>query len=164
MEKKEIRRCANTVASSLILYTLLRYLVFALEPYCRKLYVHLRESDPAARQQLLEQLEANAYASGVSSIIINVLGVAMLLLLFRRTLPPRQLFHRTQKMTWRAFPFLLCVFLAGQLVYSLAANGLELLLQLCGLTAMGQMTAASAQSGTLSMLLYSSFFAPLPKN
>lgn len=161
MKKSTVRKCANYVSVCLIIYTLLRYLIFAVEPLCRKFYVQIRESDPAARQQLLEQLEANAYRSGVSSIVIVILGVLLLLLLFRKTVPPSRLFHKEKKLAARQFPFLLCVFMSGQLIFSLFGNGIEALLNLCGYTAMGQLTAASSQSTTLSMFLYSAFFAPV---
>ena len=51
--------------------------------------------------------------------------------------------------------------MGAQLIYSLFGNSLELLLRLFGYTAMGQLDAASAQSTTLSMFLYTAVFAPV---
>lgn len=161
MEKRNIRRCANFVAACLILYTILRCLIFAVEPLCRKLYSRLRESNPAAQQQLLEHLEKNAYNSGVSSILTVILGILLLSILFQKAVPPNRLFHREKKLAGRQFLFLLCVFMSGQLIFSLVGNSLEFLLNVCGYTAMEQLTAASSQSSTISMFLYSSFFAPV---
>lgn len=161
MEKREIRKCANQVSGCLILYTILGFLIMATEPLFRKLYVQMQETDPTAQKQLLEQLEANAYNSGISSIAAITIGILMLLLLFRKTVPPKHLFYRKKKMTSKQFLFLLCIFMSGQLIFSLLGNGLEALLNLCGYTAIGQLTAASSQSSTISMFLYASFLGPI---
>ena len=66
MEK--VRRDTNFIVLGLVLYTLLRYVIFALEPLARVCFVRLVCSDSAERTVLLQQLEENAANSGVSSI------------------------------------------------------------------------------------------------
>ncbi len=62
----------------LVLYTLLRYVIFALEPLARVCFVRLVCSDSAERAVLLQQLEENAATSGVSSIVAVLAGVLFL--------------------------------------------------------------------------------------
>ena len=66
-----------------------------------------------------------------------------------------------QPLPLKGFLLLSCIFMGAQLIYSLFGNSLELLLRLFGYTAMGQLDAASAQSTTLSMFLYTAVFAPV---
>ena len=67
MEK--VRRDTNFIVLGLVLYTLLRYVIFALEPLARVCFVRLVCSDSAERTVLLQQLEENAANSGVSDEI-----------------------------------------------------------------------------------------------
>ena len=69
MEK--VRRDTNFIVLGLVLYTLLRYVIFALEPLARVCFVRLVCSDSAERTVLLQQLEENAANSGISSIVAD---------------------------------------------------------------------------------------------
>lgn len=158
---QEIRKTINHAVFGLILYTLLRYAVFAAEPLARKWLVWLMVSDSGERQTLLQQLEKNAYSSGISSIAAVAVGVLFLSWYFRRDTPPKMLLKKTQLLPLKQFPLLICIFMGAQLIYSLFGNSLELLLRLFGYTAMGQLDAASSQSTTLSMFLYTAVFAPV---
>lgn len=158
MEK--VRRDTNFIVLGLVLYTLLRYVIFALEPLARVCFVRLVCSDSAERTVLLQQLEENAANSGVSSIVAVLAGVLFLGWYFRRDTPPRMVFQKKQPLPWKRLPLLICIFMGAQLIYSLFGNVLEFLLRLCGYTAMGQLNAASAQSTTVSMFLYT-LFSPL---
>lgn len=159
MEK--VRRDTNFIVLGLVLYTLLRYVIFALEPLARVCFVRLVCSDSAERTVLLQQLEENAANSGVSSIVAVLAGVLFLGWYFRRDTPPRMVFQKKQPLPWKRLPLLICIFMGAQLIYSLFGNVLEFLLRLCGYTAMGQLNAASAQSTTVSMFLYTAVFAPV---
>lgn len=159
MEK--VRRDTNFIVLGLVLYTLLRYVIFALEPLARVCFVRLVCSDSAERTVLLQQLEENAANSGVSSIVAVLAGVLFLGWCFRRDTPPRVVFQKKQPLPWKRLPLLICIFMGAQLIYSLFGNVLEFLLRLCGYTAMGQLNAASAQSTTVSMFLYTAVFAPV---
>ena len=70
MEK--VRRDTNFIVLGLVLYTLLRYVIFALEPLARVCFVRLVCSDSAERTVLLQQLEENAANSGISSIVAGI--------------------------------------------------------------------------------------------
>lgn len=159
MEK--VRRDTNFIVLGLVLYTLLRYVIFALEPLARVCFVRLVCSDSAERTVLLQQLEENAANSGVSSIVAVLAGVLFLGWYFRRDTPPQVVFQKKQPLPWKRLPLLICIFMGAQLIYSLFGNVLEFLLRLCGYTAMGQLNAASAQSTTVSMFLYTAVFAPV---
>lgn len=156
-----IRKTINHAVFGLILYTLLRYAIFAAEPLARKCLVWLMVSDSGERQTLLQQLEKNAYSSGISSIAAVAVGVLFLSCYFRRDTPPKMMLRKTHSLPLKQFPLLICIFMGAQLIYSLFGNSLELLLRLFGYTAMGQLDAASSQSTTLSMFLYTAVFAPV---
>ena len=70
-------------------------------------------------------------------------------------------FKKSSHFRGKRLPLLICIFMGAQLIYSLFGNMLEFLLRLCGYTAMGQLNAASAQSTTVSMFLYTAVFAPV---
>ena len=159
MEK--VRRDTNFIVLGLVLYTLLRYVIFALEPLARVCFVRLVCSDSAERTVLLQHLEENAANSGVSSIVAVLAGVLFLGWCFRRDTPPQVGFQKKLPLPWKRLPLLICIFMGAQLIYSLFGNVLEFLLRLCGYTAMGQLNAASAQSTTVSMFLYTAVFAPV---
>lgn len=161
MQPKEIRKNANRIALGLILYTLVISTVVLLEFPCHMLYAQLTETDADARAALFSRLEEQSLSSGVSSIIGVSTGVLLLLLYGHRRLPVRTVFQKKASINGTMFLILLCVLMAGQLIFSLMGNLLELVLNLCGLTAMEQLETASAQSTTISMLLYSGFFAPV---
>ena len=117
MEK--IRRDANFIVLGLVLYTLLRYVIFALEPLARVC------SDSAERTVLLQQLEGNAANSGISSIVAVLAGVLFLSWYFRRDTPPQVVFQKKQPLPWKKLPLLICIFMGAQLIYSLFGNVLE---------------------------------------
>ena len=158
---QEIRKTIDRTVFGLILYTLLRYAVFAAEPLARKCWVWLTIPDSSRRQEVLTQLNSSASGSGVSSIAAVCVGVLFLGWYFRKSTPPGKLFSQRQPLPLKGFLLLSCIFMGAQLIYSLFGNSLELLLRLCGYTAMGQLDAASAQSTTLSMFLYTAVFAPV---
>ena len=99
MEK--VRRDTNFIVLGLVLYTLLRYVIFALEPLARVCFVRLVCSDSAERTVLLQQLEENAANSGVSSIVAVLAGVLFLGWYFRRDTPPRVVFQKA-RFLWRS--------------------------------------------------------------
>ena len=158
---QEIRKAIDRTVFGLVLYTLLRYAVFAAEPLARKCWVWLTIPDSSRRQEVLTQLNSSASGSGVSSIAAVCVGVLFLGWYFRKSTPPGKLFSRRQPLPLKGFLLLSCIFMGAQLIYSLFGNSLELLLRLFGYTAMGQLDAASAQSTTLSMFLYTAVFAPV---
>lgn len=161
MQTKEIRKNANRLAIGLIFYTIICQAVFLLESLFHRIYADITEPDADARNALLQQLEERSYSSGISSIIGITAGVLLLFLYARKRLPLKTAFQKEQAMTGKKFLLIFCTFMSGQLIFSLLGNLLEAALNLCGLTAMGQLEAASAQSTTLSMLLYSGLFAPV---
>lgn len=158
---QEIRKAIDRTVFGLVLYTLLRYAVFAAEPLARKCWVWLTIPDSSRRQEVLTQLNSSASGSGVSSIAAVCVGVLFLGWYFRKSTPPGKLFSQRQPLPLKGFLLLSCIFMGAQLIYSLFGNSLELLLRLFGYTAMGQLDAASAQSTTLSMFLYTAVFAPV---
>ena len=108
MEK--VRRDTNFIVLGLVLYTLLRYVIFALEPLARVCFVRLVCSDSAERTVLLQQLEENAANSGVSSIVAVLAGVLFLGWYFRRDTPPQVVFQKKQPLPWKRLPLLICMF------------------------------------------------------
>ena len=88
-------------------------------------------------------------------------GCAVSRLVLPKKHTARKALSQRQPLPLKGFLLLSCIFMGAQLIYSLFGNSLELLLRLFGYTAMGQLDAASAQSTTLSMFLYTAVFAPV---
>lgn len=157
MKAKEIRKNANFIAIGLLLYTILELFLWTVEPFLLQLYfLHAKSSD-ADRTAFLERLAPY----DISTILTVLICVSVLFLFFRKRVPQQQLFQSDQKMTGKMFCILVCIFMSGQLIFSLFANGINALFQLFGVSAMSQLSAASARSTTIPMFLYSSLFAPL---
>lgn len=157
----ETRKTIDRTVFGLVLYTLLRYAVFAAEPLARKCWVWMTVSDSSRQQEVLTQLNDRAASSGVSSIAAVCMGVFFLGWYFRKSTPPEKIFQKKQPLPLKWFLLLSCIFMGAQLIYSLFGNSLELLLRLFGYTAMEQLDAASSQSTTLSIFLYTAIFAPV---
>lgn len=157
-----VRKRAEQVGWCLCAYIVLRYLVFFLEPYVRKIYVQLIESDAEQQEILYQQLQNQADYSGISSIVAVALGVVLLQILFCKSVPPKSVFQSERSMTLKNFVFVFCLFFGTQMLYSVLGNGLECILELCGWTALGDTTTSSTDSTeTISLFLYTAIIAPI---
>ena len=87
---------------------------------------------------------------------------AVLMLLWKKK---QFCFHTVWKsekdMTAGSFFMLLAIFLGGQIVFSLASQGLEYVFNLFGLSVMEAVDSASGISDSFSMFLYIGLFAPI---
>ena len=116
---QEIRKTIDRTVFGLVLYTLLRYAVFAAEPLARKCWVWMTISDSSRRQEVLTQLNSSASSSGVSSIAAVCVGVLFLGWYFRKSTPPGKLFSQRQPLPLKGFLLLSCIFMGAQLILSL---------------------------------------------
>ena len=91
---QEIRKAIDRTVFGLVLYTLLRYAVFAAEPLARKCWVWLTIPDSSRRQEVLTQLNSSASGSGVSSIAAVCVGVLFLGWYFRKSTRPESSFPK----------------------------------------------------------------------
>lgn len=91
---QEIRKAIDRTVFGLVLYTLLRYAVFAAEPLARKCWVWLTIPDSSRRQEVLTQLNSSASGSGVSSIAAVCVGVLFLGWYFRKAHRPESSFPK----------------------------------------------------------------------
>ncbi len=99
--------------------------------------------------------------SGIFDVLAVMSGIILLQIYFRKSILPKTLFHTKQHMSVKQFLFLLCVFFAAQLVYTLLGNGMELTLELFGFTAVEQAKSIPSEGETFWFFLYTAFFAPL---
>lgn len=161
MEKKLIRRSTNHVAVGLIIYSIICYAMILIWMIVPMIKLALQNADDTTVDAILLQTEAQMINSGLPSLVGIAIGVLFCLLFFRKTVPLAQVFQCKQKMTCKHFFILLCVFMSGQFIATLLANGLEWILNFFGYTALEQADEAAATSTTISMLLYASFLGPI---
>lgn len=161
MEKKFIHRLINHVTVGLIIYSIICYAVIFLWMIVPMVKLVIQNANDATVDAILFQTEEQMINSGLPSLIGITIGILFCLLFFRKTVPLSQVFQRKQNMTCKHFFILLCVFMSGQFIATLLANGLETILNFFGYTAIEQADEATATSTTISMLLYASFLGPI---
>lgn len=90
-----------------------------------------------------------------------VLGAVLMLLWKKKQFCFQTIWKAEKDMTPGSFFMLLAIFLGGQIVFSLAAQGLEYVFNLFGLSVMEAVDSASGTSDSFSMFLYIGLFAPI---
>ncbi len=98
---------------------------------------------------------------GTVSIIACLLGIPILMIVFRKNITIINMWETKKKMTLSNFFMLLSVFMAGQLVFNFVGIGIEALLNTLGYSATQQLEWVSSTSETLSMFLYISIIGPI---
>ncbi len=159
--RKSIRKEAGRIGRGLIGYSIIFFAavivhLIILEACWANKYPGATEQDPGYLQ-MLENFEN----SGTSSIIGVCLGVLFLLFFFRKTITVSSIMQAEKKMNGAVFLQLLCVFMGGQLLFSIVGELLEKGLNLLGYSAMACMESATSVSTTVSMFLYSAIIEPI---
>lgn len=108
-----------------------------------------------------EQELAKAAESGWGYFLAAAVGFLILLLWKKPAYLRQEIFARGRRMNFRSFLGILCVFLGGQLVAQLVTVGLELLLNVLGLTITEGLEALSTDPDNISIVLYGSLLAPV---
>ena len=161
ISKKSVKRDANRVGSGLILYTIVMYVVAIIYMTVATVHIILTYPNDPIQQMMLDKFVASLEESGTYMLCGVVIGVLFLCFFFRKTISVRDLFESKKKMTAQAFFKLLCVFMGGQLLFSIGSHLLEMGLNVLGYSALQSIENASGVSTTMSMFLYASIVGPI---
>ncbi len=161
MYRKSVKKEANRVAVGLLLYSLICFVVIIIHMIGKCILLLIQYPAGDEQERAFQQFMDNYMKNGTSSIMGVVIGVLFLLLFFYKRLPVRELFRDGKRMRSSTFCQLLCVFMGGQMVFSLCGSILEMGLNVIGYSAMESMENASIISETVSMFLYASFVGPI---
>lgn len=114
---------------------------------------------------MLENADAELYEAAASNAwgYLYTVLVGLIILTGWKGLPywTREIWHRRGRMSVRTFAAALSVFVSLQLVFSLWSTLVESVLTPMGVDISSSVESASAQSTTVSMLLYSAIIAPV---
>ena len=153
--KKEV----NRLAIGLIFYLLFIILCTVTEQVYVLISYAVQNGGNISYEKLTEVTD-QVSQSGISYLVSASVGMLLLWLFYRKIEKP-PLFAAQKAMTGRTFWESLCVLMSVQVVFTAAAYVLERVANLFGLSLMGEISSASAESKTISMFLYASFLGPV---
>ena len=166
MLRKSVKKDASRLGWSLLLYAGISMAVAFVYMIIKVVMAFIQTdifsmTDPAAQDQLLNDLINEMLQSAGYMIAGVIIGILVLLLIFRKKQIHKAIFQKNKSMTVPKFLQFLCVFMGGQLVFQLIFQLLESGLNLIGYTAEASMELATANSQTLSMFLYVGIIGPI---
>lgn len=158
-EREALKRDTGMFAGGLLLYSFLMYI-------CYDGYLVVRcaiggvAGQGSATAEAVGYIKKIAETSGVPYLVSVTAGV-FLLGKFYQDMQQEGLFIKQKKMGAKAFLQILCVFMGMQVLFDLWGGTLDAMLEPFGLSVREEIASASEPSTTLSMLLYTSLFAPV---
>lgn len=160
-ERKRIRNGANYAAGGLIVYDIITMGLIAAYMLAACFWVMAFVPGAAEDEHIFDMYTDRLMESDVISIIAVIVGTCVLALFFRGHVSKEQMVRSEKKMSVKVFLQLLCVFMMGQLIFSIGGELLERFLNLFGYSALESIESASQVSQTWSLFLYSSFVGPI---
>ena len=109
----------------------------------------------------MEQAVYEASESGWGYFLAAAIGFVILLLWKKPRFWREEIWAKGKPMKWGSFFGILCVFLGGQLVSQIMLIGMEMLLNLFGLTIVEGVEALSVDPDNFSLFLYAGLLAPI---
>ena len=162
--KRELRKDANIIGITLLIYAIINFGIIILDLAIKSIPLLLQTSNETEQQVLLEEMLNKEVQYGTSMIVGVVAGILFLVvwnLCTKKIITIKSIFVSQKKMTMKTFLQILCVFMAGQFLFSIGYEVLEKGLNLIGYTAMAEMESATGNSETISMLLYVAIIGPI---
>lgn len=162
--KKEMRKDANIIGITLLLYTIINFVIIVVDLGIKSVSVFMQTPNEAEEQVLLDAMIKEYEKYGTSMIVGVAVGVVFLIvwnLCTKKRITLKSIFVSRKKMTAKAFLQILCVFMAGQFVFSIGFEIIEKGLNLIGYTAVAEMESATGISETISMFLYAGIIGPI---
>lgn len=161
----ELRKDSNRIGIALLIYSIISFVVVIADMIIRTIFVTVQSmlNGEASDAELLVDAVLKQFEKEATSTIIGVgIGLLFLILFYRKRISiKRDIFVSRKKMTLKRFFQLLCVFMGGQIVFSVVYELMEAGLNLIGYTAVASMESASSTSETISMFLYAGIVAPI---
>jgi CAAX amino terminal protease family. len=160
--KKEIKHNANYISGGLLIYELIMF-ASMIGYMIYQMVVMVIKNPDSDIDKITKTLTKSIEQTGVPYLIAIIIGIPLLLLYFWSIHPNKikALFVKKNKMKLTTFLMLIVVCMSGQALFSAIGSGVEWILNLFGLSILQSMEDASANSSTISMLLYTSLFAPI---
>lgn len=165
LERRTMRRRMGSYGWALLVYYLLMNVcvsaVMEMEILAAGLRGVIRANDWSAFLEGVQNADYEAIASnGWGYILACLLGLG-LALLWKGGAFLKGIWKTDRDMMPKAFAQLLCVFISGQMAFSICASFQEWVLNHFGLSALEAIETASSGADTLSMFLYMGLFAPI---
>ena len=158
--KKGLRRHLGVTGWTLVIYYIILNVSVFLWVFAESLLKSMRyilSGDMRAMEQALSE----ASESGWGYFLAALIGFVILLLWKKPRFWRQEIWARGKPMTCGSFFGILCVFLGGQLISQLMLVGMELVLNLFGLTIVEGVEALSVDPDNFSLFLYAGLLAPI---
>lgn len=158
--KRDVRKNSNLTMLAIILYTATLYAVVIISQIVHSVYISLMYSGDEYVDKYNEYV-ASSVNSAWSTMGAILVGLIIIYLFSRRENVKSLIFSEKRQMTPKTFFLLLVVFMMPQLPFSYFSSFIEYSLNLFGLTTQADLEWATGESSSLSMFIYTSFFAPV---
>ena len=154
------KKLVNFAAANLLIYTLIINLT-VISDYFFKLGLFRLSAYFDFHKDFFARLVSNYDIEAWSSIAGVLIGFLVLYKLTRPFLSFDKYIQKNKKMTFGIFLQLIAVMLSAQYIFSIFDKALEFALNKIGLSALSSVEAATLNSTTFSMLIYSCIAAPV---
>ncbi len=164
--RKSVKKDANKVGYSLVVYAIINFVVVVVWMTVELLAATIQNaelilSDSDAGEKVIEEFVTRIEQSGWSLIAAVLIGLLILFLMFRKRGTHKEIFKKGESITFGKFAGLACVFLGFQLVFQGAYILMETGLNAIGYTAEASMETATLDCATFSMVLYAGIVGPI---
>lgn len=158
--KRDVRKNSNITMLAIILYTITMYAVVIISQIVHSVYIFLMYSGDEYINKYNEYVDSVS-DSAWSTMGAILVGLIIIYLFSRHENIKSLIFSKKRQMTPKTFLLLLVVFMMVQLPFSYLSSFIEYGLNLFGLTTQADLEWATGESSSFSMLIYTSFFAPV---
>lgn len=161
----ELRKDGNRIGIALLIYSIISFVIVIADMFIRTIFVTVQSmlnGEASDAELLVDAMLKQAEKEATSTMIGVGIGLLFLILFYRKRISiKKDIFVSRKKMTLKRFFQILCVFMGGQIVFSVVYELMEAGLNLIGYTAVASMESASSTSETISMFLYTGIVAPI---
>lgn len=165
LERRKLRRQMGSYGWALLIYYILMNVcvsvVMEMDVLAAGFQAVIRSGSWDAFLSGMQHADYDAISSNAWGYILACLLGLGLVLLWKGGAFMKGIWKTDRHMTPKAFAQLLCVFISGQMAFSICASFQEWVLSWFGLSALEAIELASGGADTLSMFLYMGLFAPI---
>lgn len=159
--RREVKKDSSKVGFSLLLYAFIMFAVSVVWLIVQLEMATANVTDPAAMERIENEVIERFDQSGASLIAGVLAGLVVLFLLFIKRGTHKEIFRRSESITFGRFIAAMCVFFGGQIVFNGFYMLMEMGLNLIGYTAEASMESATSGGTNFSMLLYAGIIGPI---
>ncbi len=159
LERKRLRQVASPIGWALLIYLMLMNLAVMVVAMVDTVVIYIELTNGADYTR--EQIDTMVLSNGWGYLLTILVGMVALRVWQGREFCTRTLWTRGRPMKAGDFWELCCIFVAGQLVFTVLAPIQESILNFFGLSALSSVEAATMSNETWSMYLYACIGAPI---